>query len=94
MEEFKKCERCGNFFVSNNNVCGNCSSKDEFEITKLKNYFELNSEASSLEEISNDTGITVKNLDRYMDFNEFKDVSKEILKNNEPSDFNNLSVSL
>lgn len=94
MDEFKKCKRCGSFFVSNNDVCGNCSSKDELEITKLKNYFELNSEASSLEEISNNTGITVKNLDRYMEFDEFKKISKEINENNTLYDFNNISVSM
>ena len=40
--EFKKCKRCGCFFVSNNDICGKCSPKDEYEITKLKNYFEEN----------------------------------------------------
>ena len=94
MDEFKKCKRCGNFFISNKDICGNCISKDELEITKLKNYFELNSDVSSLEEISNYTGITVKNLDRYLTFDEFKNISEELNKNNKTSNFNNLSINL
>lgn len=89
--EFKKCSRCGCFFVSNNDICSKCSPKDEYEITQLKNYFDENTSASSLEEISNKTGITVKNLDRYMCSDEFKDFSKDI---GNSGDFNNLSINL
>ena len=32
--EFKKCERCGCFFASNDNVCYNCLTKDRFEMSK------------------------------------------------------------
>lgn len=89
--EFKKCNRCGNFFVSDKDTCYNCSTKDELEITKLKNYFEINSNADSLEEISNNTGITIKNLDRYMNKDEFKKISKNITHLKE---FDNLSTNL
>ena len=30
--EFKKCNRCGSFFVSDGNICSKCSVKDEQEI--------------------------------------------------------------
>ena len=30
--EFKRCPRCGNFFVSNNDICCNCQVKDRADI--------------------------------------------------------------
>lgn len=88
--EFKKCNRCGCFFVSDNSVCCKCSQKDESEITRLKNYFEENDSVSSLEELSNNTGITIKNLDRFMALDDFKNINQKIDNNN----YNNISVSL
>ena len=38
--EFNKCNRCGCFFMSNNDVCPSCQPKDIYEMSKLKNYFE------------------------------------------------------
>lgn len=90
--EFKKCIRCGSFYVSDNDLCGKCTHKDASEIAMLKNYFEENTNASSLEEISSNTGITVANLDRYMSSNEFKNIYKTF--NNNDNNFNNISISL
>ena len=53
--EFKKCERCGSFFLSESNVCENCSPKDSFELSKLRNYFEGDIQANSIDSISVDT---------------------------------------
>lgn len=93
--EFKKCNRCGCFFVAENDVCGKCIPKDETEIIKLRNYFDNNSVVTSLEEISNTTGITVKNLDRHINTDEFKYVSKALEGLGDyNSDFNNLSINL
>ena len=92
--EFKKCNRCGSFFVSDGNICSKCSVKDEQEIKKLKNYIEENDHLGSLEELSNNTGITVRNLSRYINSNkEIKNMSNTIKINNEEG-FNNLSVNL
>ena len=62
--EFKKCQRCGCFFVSEDNVCHNCMAKDRADSIKLQNYLEEHVTPSSLEEISIDTGISLKNLSR------------------------------
>ena len=40
--DFKKCERCGCFFASNDNVCFNCLTKDRFEMSKFKTFIEEN----------------------------------------------------
>ena len=76
--EFKKCERCGCFFLSENTVCENCTPKDSFEISKLKNYFEGENYSNSIDCISVDTGITVKNLNRYLENKEFSDLSSKL----------------
>ena len=38
--EFKKCARCGCFFMSDDSVCCNCKPKDKFDTIKLQNYLE------------------------------------------------------
>lgn len=67
--EFKKCARCGSFFVSNNDVCCNCEPKDTLELSKLNNYIEKYGNSNSLDEISVSTGISLNNLNRYINNN-------------------------
>ena len=70
--EFNKCSRCGAFYTTANNVCPNCMPKDSLEQINLKNYLEQNEITASLEELSTNTGISVKNLNRFLaskDFN-------------------------
>ncbi len=76
--EFKKCNRCGCFFLSNDNVCCNCMPKDTFELGSLKTYIENTDKITSLETISYDTGISVKNLNRYLGREEFISLSQKI----------------
>ena len=66
--EFKKCERCGCFFVTEGDVCQNCMPKDKLDIANLQNYFEQNSDYS-LDSISLDTGISVRNVSRHINNN-------------------------
>lgn len=76
--ELKKCKRCGCFFMSNNEVCPSCQPKDIYEMSKLKNYFETENCSNVLNSISVDTGITLKNLNRYLNSNEFLDISNKL----------------
>lgn len=76
--EFKKCERCGCFFLSENPICENCNPKDSFELSKLRSYFEEENYASSVDSISIDTGISVKNLNRYLTNEEFSKISSKL----------------
>ncbi len=76
--EFKKCERCGCFFISESNVCGNCTPKDNFEMSKLKNYLENENYSNSLNSISVDTGISLKNLNRYLENEDFSKLSSKL----------------
>ncbi len=76
--EFKRCERCGSFYLSESNICENCSPKDSFELSKLRNYFEGDIQANSIDSISIDTGISVKNLNRYLGNEEFSEISNKL----------------
>ena len=76
--EFKRCERCGSFYLSESNICENCSPKDNFELSKLRNYFEGDIQSNSIDSISVDTGISVKNLNRYLINEEFSEISSKL----------------
>ena len=47
------------------------------EIAKLKNYFDVNSNYDSIECISANTGITLKNLNRFLNQEEFSKFSNK-----------------
>ena len=77
--EFKKCVRCGCFFISSNNVCCNCESKDRFDIAKLNNIIEENEDYNSIEDLSMISGINLNNLNRYIADNKINGIDKNIL---------------
>ena len=66
--EFNKCSRCGNFYLSNGNVCPKCSPKDNLEFSTFNSYIEQNGFENSLDQISSETGILVKNLNRFIGY--------------------------
>lgn len=65
--EFKKCERCGCFFVTEGQVCSNCMPKDRLDIFKIQSYLEEN-QGSSVDNVSINTGISKKNVERYFGY--------------------------
>lgn len=67
--EFKKCSRCGNFYVSNGMVCPKCQPKDDFEYSNFKSFVAENGLGDSVDEISGKTGISVKNINRFIEYN-------------------------
>ena len=66
--EFNKCTRCGNFFVSNNDVCPKCETKDTLEFQTFKAYIEENGITNNLDILSTETGISAKNLNRFIEY--------------------------
>ena len=73
--EFKKCRRCGCFFTSPEQVCPSCTPKDQFEMSKLRGYIQEGNITSSLTNLANSTGISLKNLNRYLENNEFSNIN-------------------
>lgn len=65
--EFKKCNRCGNFFVSgNSNICYDCSIKDSNDIAKLNSIIDSTNIATAYE-LSINSGIKLDNINRYIE---------------------------
>lgn len=78
--ELNRCSRCGSFYLSEGNVCPKCSVKDGFEFSTFTSYIEENGFDNSLYEISGETGISIKNLNRFMEYDEFQSFQKNINK--------------
>ena len=74
MVEARKCVRCGCMYISETEVCGKCQRKDGSDIYRLKGFFENQNmeEGMTQGELSIATGITNKNLSRFLGYEEFK----------------------
>ena len=79
--EFKKCTRCGNFYVSEGNVCPRCTAKDNMEFSTFKTYIQENGFEGSLTNISGEIGIPEKNINRFLTYEGIKEEIKNINKN-------------
>ena len=88
MVEAKKCARCGCMYIAENEVCGKCEERDIAELYRLKGFFEKEFGGVTQNELSIATGISNKNLSRFLGYDEFKGVCineevGEIGENNE-----------
>lgn len=72
--ELNKCTRCGSFHTSESNVCPTCKQKDIADIYKLKGFLSEN-DMTSIDDISYQTGITAKNLNRFFELDEFRNLN-------------------
>jgi hypothetical protein len=86
-----KCERCGCFFASKDCVCPNCRAKDENDINQLKNFLTDSDNSVSVETLSSETGVSLKNVNRYL---QDKDLYLTLtnLGLNSSSDFPNINL--
>ena len=67
--EVTRCSRCGAFYTNGGYVCSKCTNKDNFELSTFKNFVEENGmELNSLNQISASTGISEKNLNRFLNY--------------------------
>ena len=76
---FNRCMRCGCFFTTNDSVCPNCKTKDQYDMANIRNYLNINDTPSNIEKLAYDSGVSVKNLSRLLNDNELKDI-KNIFK--------------
>lgn len=71
--EIKRCARCGNFYTSEYDVCNNCEKKDLADVNKLKGFLMGGIDNGTTKtDVAHSTGITIKNLNRYLEGAEFK----------------------
>ncbi len=76
--ELNKCKRCGAFFVSNNCVCPNCEPKDHLELLTLKGFLAENDCPNSIDTLASNTGISVKNLNRFLAQEDFSSIASQL----------------
>lgn len=75
--EVTKCSRCGAFYTGNSNVCPKCTGKDDFEFSTFKSYVEENEiDVGTLNQVSISTGISEKNLNRFLNYKGFEEYQK------------------
>jgi hypothetical protein len=87
--EFRKCNRCGSFFVTNGNVCPKCTAKDNLEFSTFKNYIEENGFNGTLGSISSEIGISEKNLNRFLGYDGLKDYDRNLTNKFNSNEGNN-----
>lgn len=79
---FHKCSRCGCFYVTDSNVCPNCQPKDKIEMGVLKNFLmDSLEENKTVEGISASTGISTKNIERFLSHNDFANFAISVNQN-------------
>ena len=67
--EVVRCSRCGAFYTNGGYVCPKCTDKDNFELLTFKNFVEENGvDIKSINQISVSTGISEKNLNRFLNY--------------------------
>lgn len=78
MVEARKCARCGCMYIAGTEVCGKCQSKDGADLHKLKGFIESQGYGELTQgQLAIATGITNKNLSRFLRNDEFKGVCLE-----------------
>ena len=64
-----RCSRCGAFYTNTGYVCSKCANKDNLELSTFKNFVEENGlEINSLSQVASQTGISEKNLNRFLNY--------------------------
>lgn len=86
--EIKRCARCGSLYTTENEVCNECLVKDNAEVMKLRGVLSEGLEVGTTkQDLAIKAGITAKNLNRYLQAEEFSGIyfpetSKNIKQDN------------
>lgn len=73
--EIKRCVRCGSLHTTENEVCNECVIKDNAEVIKLKGILNEGFEVGTTkQDLAIKAGITAKNLNRYLQAEEFSGI--------------------
>ena len=76
--DFKKCNRCGSFYLAEGDVCPKCNTKETFELSTFKTYIEENGVEHSINSVSQKTGIAVKHLNRFLNYKGFEEYANTL----------------
>lgn len=76
--EFKRCARCGCFFMSDNNICCNCEDRDKLDMAKVSNILDENIRFNSMEDLSIASGVNLNNLNRLIKDNKISNLNIDL----------------
>ena len=74
--KINRCIRCGGFYTCEGDVCPNCVTKDNMELSVFKTYLENNVDETSLNNVSMKTGISTLNLSRFLGYDGLENFEK------------------
>ena len=89
--ELKKCKRCGAFYATSDDVCPKCVLKDNLELSTFKNFIEENGSDFSIDTLASETGISQKNISRFIGYENLNISNDNIDKK---SGFGNIGITL
>lgn len=73
--EIKKCMRCGSLYTTENEVCNECLVKDNAEVAKLRGVLSEGLDVGTTrQDLAIRAGITARNLNRYLQAEEFSGI--------------------
>jgi len=73
--EIKRCVRCGSLYTTENEVCNECVMKDNTEVIKLRGVINEGLDVGvTKQDLAIKAGITTKNLNRYLQTEEFNGI--------------------
>lgn len=72
--ELNKCAKCGKLFPSSEDLCTNCLSQDLIDLEIVRKFILDNSSVNTIDEISNKTNVSKKDILRYIDKGRFDDI--------------------
>ncbi len=73
--KINKCSKCGSFITTDSTICESCLSKQDYDMTLLKNYFDENSSFDSISAISATTGVAPSIIEKYINENNYSDTA-------------------
>lgn len=76
--EFKKCLRCGCFFISDNDVCCNCEDKDKLDIIRITDVLGEDINFDSIQSLSIASGVNINNLTRLISNNKISNLNMKL----------------
>lgn len=79
--KFNKCVRCGAFFATDDCVCPNCLGKDEIDKSSLRNFLANNEIPQDINSLASYSGVSIKNINRYLETNEFSSLKQAFDEN-------------
>ncbi len=92
--KLNQCVRCGSFFTTEDAVCPNCKNQDKADMDSVKKYIANTQMPISVEAMAYDTSVSVKNINRYLQSEDFSDIKISLDSRTITQNDNNKKIKL